>query len=227
MTAELDFGTIQPHILYATVGHPVPDDSYLVGDWDSSLRDVIKKAFNQLVNSKPSVRDKLGLLSPSIKPEKPPKGWKEMTKNQRRPYRLREFKRLSEKTYETLLADLIEYHKPIDDYFFSGAWKWLQRRDSDIAEKVMVKLILSGKQITVLPIHDSFIVPIEEHRNNLLITFEAMKDAYREVIGFDCKIDLKDFIDTDSYKATPFDGPDNHITYKKNSIDWINLRGGG
>ncbi len=227
MTAELDYGTIQPHILYAKAGHPVPDDSYLVGDWDESLRDVFKKAFNQLVNSKPSTRDELDRLSPSINPATLPKGWEEMTKNERKPYRLQEFERLTGKTYETLLIDFIEYHKPIDEYFFSGAWKWLQRIDSDIAEKVMLKLILSGKKIAVLPIHDSFIAPIEEHRNNILITFEAMKEAYREVIGSGCKIDLKDFISADSYNATVFDVPDEHITYKQNSVDWINLRGGG
>ncbi|SMF63519.1 hypothetical protein [Allosphingosinicella indica] len=47
-------------------------------------------------------------------------------------------------------------HEPIAQSFQTGAWRWLQRADSDIALSVIHNLMEKG--IVALPIHDSFIV---------------------------------------------------------------------
>jgi hypothetical protein len=74
-------------------------------------------------------------------------------------------------------------HKPIDKFFFSEAWKWLQRIDSEIAEKVMLKLL--DHSCTALPIHDSFIVRSSAEGR----LREAMNEAFEEVVGVAAKVD--------------------------------------
>jgi hypothetical protein len=81
-----------------------------------------------------------------------------------------------------LFHDLAEYHKPIEQFFFSETWTWVQRLDSDIAEKVILKLLDQG--ITCLPIHDSFIVP--RYAENILEN--EMNEAFQELIGVDARL---------------------------------------
>lgn len=65
------------------------------------------------------------------------------------------------------------------DSFFSGAWAWMQNRDSNIAERVMIKLLDNEPSITALPIHDSFVV----RRGAEQLLINAMQDAFNEVTG--------------------------------------------
>jgi hypothetical protein len=70
------------------------------------------------------------------------------------------------------LVDEIERkHAAISQFMGAGAGLRLQRRDSDIAEDILLKLNRRG--IFVLPIHDSFVVP--DHSKGELLN--AMADA--------------------------------------------------
>lgn len=69
---------------------------------------------------------------------------------------------------------LLEHHPIIEPYIQSGIGLKLQKYDSDIAEMVMLKLIDQG--IPSLPIHDSFIVPIN-HKDDLT---QTMATCYKE-----------------------------------------------
>ena len=51
---------------------------------------------------------------------------------------------------------IIKAHKPIADLFFSGVGNYIQFRDSNIAERVM--LHFAGMNAPALPVHDSFIL---------------------------------------------------------------------
>jgi len=55
-----------------------------------------------------------------------------------------------------LLDAIKARHRPIAPCFGSGAGLRLQRRDADLAERVLLRLLDQG--IVALPIHDSFIV---------------------------------------------------------------------
>ena len=57
VTVELDFSTLQPRILYASVGLKPPPDSYLLPGWPDDIRPVTKKLFSQLINSDKSSRN--------------------------------------------------------------------------------------------------------------------------------------------------------------------------
>jgi hypothetical protein len=124
-------------------------------------------------------------------PDPFPEGWAEMKKHQRAKWQRAEFERQTGRKYEELLHDLKAIHEPIDHFFFSQAWARLQRKDSDIAEKVMLKLIDHG--YTALPIHDSFIV----NRSAEGLLREAMNEAFEEVVGVAAKVDRE---------ATVYDG---------------------
>jgi hypothetical protein len=185
MTREMDFSTIQPRILYAEADAEPPEDAYAVPGWDADLRPIIKKAFNQLVNSSEGSRNEnqWHRFAPGIEPDPLPESWAEMKTHQKAVVQREEFQKRTGRQYEELLRDLKAMHEPIDRFFFSQAWTWLQRRDADIAEKVMLKLL--DQLFTALPIHDSFIV----RRGAEYALETAMNEAFEEVVGTKSKVD--------------------------------------
>lgn len=133
-TVELDFKTLHPRLCYHLKGQPLPRevDPYLIpGFTGPGLRDLVKVAFNQLLN----------LTSPGC--PRAPAGARQVLPRGKR--------------YRDLIAELERQHDPIADRFRRGEGLHLQRIDSDIAERVTDYLHHRG--ICCLPVHDSFIVP--------------------------------------------------------------------
>ena len=81
-------------------------------------------------------------------------------------------------SYDKYVDHIIKVHEPIKEYFFTGYGKELQRADSDIAEKVLVKLLNRG--IVCLPVHDSFVV----RNKDIAPLIHAMNEASTEYLGF-------------------------------------------
>lgn len=147
-TIECDFSGLHPSILYAESGHPIPQDPYSpIAGKDH--RDTIKRCFNAMLNAKRTMTQA-------------PKGvdigptglsWPE-------------------------LVDLImDYHTPIKRHFFTGAGLWLMKKDSDLAEQVMLLFVMRRK--ACLPVHDSFIVQ-KGDANQLL---QDMTETFMEQYG--------------------------------------------
>lgn len=82
------------------------------------------------------------------------------------------------KSYGNYVDHIIKVHEPIKEYFFTGYGRELQRADSDIAEKVLIKLINQG--IVCLPVHDSFVVRYRD----IAPLIHAMNEASTEYLGF-------------------------------------------
>lgn len=199
VTREMDFSSMHPRLMYADLGHEPPEDAYILPDWPLEIRKHAKKAFNQLVNSDETSRNpnQWHRFAPDIEPDPLPEGWKLMSKQERRKAQSEEFGRRFKRPYSDLLQDLLERHKPINDHFFSKAWGRLQRLDSDIAERVMIKLLDAEVPITALPIHDSFIVRrgAEGELEN------AMNEVHEEVTGTLTKI---------KWDESVYDAPEGH-----------------
>jgi len=126
---EYDFSAVHLRLLYKKVGAPVP---HPVAPYDKpygeGYRDVVKLAFNVLLNSRSTPGAEL----------------------------VPEFSQSSMgMTWLEFLDGIIEHHSAIAGYFKSGIGPTLQRMDADIAEAVM--LLFVGMQQPCLPIHDSFI----------------------------------------------------------------------
>jgi len=84
-----------------------------------------------------------------------------------------------------LIKKFSEKHTPIKDNFCSGVGRILQKKDSDIAEDIL--LYFQKKDIPVLPVHDSFIIA-QEHEQDL----EAiMKSAYHDIFKQEIQVDRK------------------------------------
>ena len=60
--------------------------------------------------------------------------------------------------WQDVVKAMFDRHWAIKDAFFSGAGKYLQRIDSDLAERTMLNFMDYTTPVTILPVHDSFIM---------------------------------------------------------------------
>jgi hypothetical protein len=158
---EVDYSNMHPAILYAEVGEVMPNDCYR-GIFDSQvesraggdLRDMIKSAFNAMLNAQNEL-------------QRPPKGIKPG---------------IFGMTWKQVSKAIISSHEPIAHFFYTGDGGRLQRKDSDVAERVLMDFI--DLNIPILPIHDSFLVH-EGHRGLL---DEKMKIALYEICRVEARV---------------------------------------
>ncbi|WP_337182199.1 hypothetical protein [Shinella sp.] len=125
-TVEVDYSGLHVHMLYAEAGERLDGDAYDLGNPDID-RDLIKKVFNAMLNAKERI-DK--------------------------PERFEE--RSGGLTFKQLQSEISIKHDPIKHFFNTGYGLKLQRRDSDLAEAVMLHFFRMN--YICLPVHDSFLV---------------------------------------------------------------------
>ena len=128
-TVELDYSGLHPAFLYAQEAQQIPDDPYDVG-LNLDHRDIVKRAFNAMLNAEKELK--------------------------RAPQKLKI--RQTGITRTELSNRLSELHRPIQHHFYTGVGNYLQFRDSQIAERIMLRFIKEKSGAVVLPVHDSFIV---------------------------------------------------------------------
>lgn len=127
-TAEIDYSGYHPRMLYAIEGIDLGKrDPYLPNGLNKKWRDFGKLAFTKLLNGKKRLAEPDDYDDKAIG-----MSWHE------------------------LLIIMEHYHAPIVKYFRTGYGLELMRKDSDIAERIL--LHFSKRDIPCLPIHDSFIV---------------------------------------------------------------------
>jgi hypothetical protein len=164
-SVEVDYRSLHPTILYLERGLVPPDDPYagILGTKEAA-RDVVKRAFNAMINAK-------GPLN------QPPQGLN------LKPYG---------KEWKDLAHQIMAVHEPIRDAFFSDSGARLQRIDSDIAEGVMLRMaVWRGVTDPVyslergltsapwcLPVHDSFLV----HIGREIELQRVMKEEFQRVL---------------------------------------------
>ncbi|WP_338531274.1 hypothetical protein [Nitratireductor thuwali] len=151
-TAELDYSNMQIAMLYAREGRQLEGDAYAVEGVPQEYRGLLKKTLFKIINARGHIRAPLVASRPP--------GW----------------------DWRTLLEALEQRHQPIAAYFRSGIGIQLQRLDSDIAERVMIRMRADGN--LALPVHDSFIV-MDGQQDALR---EAMSGAYRDIMGANIEI---------------------------------------
>jgi hypothetical protein len=150
-TIEMDYPRLHPTLMYAEAGKPMRGDPYDLPDWP---RDLAKVAFNTLVNA-----DTRQAAIRSITNEI--RGARASSKAQK------------------LVRDIEAKHKAIAHMFGSGAGLRLMRRDSDMTERLLLRLAKRG--VVALPIHDSYIVPnCITDKGELM---EGMAEALHKSVG--------------------------------------------
>lgn len=88
-------------------------------------------------------------------------------------------------TWPDVQAAIIEKHELLKDHFYSGIGLQLQRKDADIAEDVMMRMMDFGH--LVLPIHDSFLV-VDSETETLKKTMTAV---YRKHMNAEIQLKVK------------------------------------
>lgn len=136
-TVELDYKCMHPRLCYHLEGIACPPDADLYaipGLTQGGMRDLVKKAFSQLINAEAGAKIRAPGESKTILP----KGMK----------------------WSDLLVRIEEYHAPIRKWFRNGKGLYLQFIESRIAEAVLSYFAFRG--FPVLPIHDGFVVRAED-----------------------------------------------------------------
>ena len=83
---------------------------------------------------------------------------------------------------ENLISDFKATHAPIAEDFASGAGLKLQYRDSLIMEDLLKHFV--GKEVPIIPVHDSLIVT-ESHADEAR---QVMNEVYKDHMGFDAVV---------------------------------------
>ncbi|MEK9701004.1 MAG: hypothetical protein VW829_03220 [Deltaproteobacteria bacterium] len=156
-TIELDFSRLHPSFLYSLSNIEPPLDSYDIG-LNKDHKDEVKLAFNALLNARPN--QKLKQAPRKLNIRKTGITWTEMRRR------------------------LLELHRPIQHHFFTGIGAQLQFKDSQIAERIMLRFIKEKSGAVVLPVHDSFIVH-HGYENELA---EMMVEEFKSGFGREIKL---------------------------------------
>ena len=150
-TAELDYVTLHPRILYANVARALDFDPYLVPGFDVS-RDMGKRTFNRLLNGSWDAR----MVHPlAFRPED-----------------CACFSSRAE--FRAYVASMRDGLSDIGHCLGSALGLELQCRDSELALDVISRCI--GVDIPIYPIHDSFVVrlgDVELVRREMCLSFEG------------------------------------------------------
>ena len=128
VTTEYDFSQLSPHMLYFAYHRDMGNEDAYDRVLDGEHRDVVKQAFNAMVQSNTQLLQK----PDKINMNKMEMDWTELRHR------------------------ILDAHKAISDLFFKGEGNKLQYKDSCIAESVMLQFVDQNQ--VALPIHDSFIM---------------------------------------------------------------------
>lgn len=163
-------------MLYAEEGLPIPDpatdDVYTLEGFPEGTRAVVKKMLQIILNSKNPIS-----AIKTIAKHCPKENYPEV---------------FEKHSYEDIVRAFEDKHRGIIHHFYSGCGVALQKKDSQIAESVMLKLAESD--MPVLCVHDSFIVR-RDHEEALI---DAMTAAVHEMYG----VNFYDKADKSAYEFT-------------------------
>lgn len=151
VTAELDYVTLHPRILYADVGRALDFDPYLVPGFDVP-RGMGKRTFNRLLNG---AWDECAVHPLAFRPED--RGC---------------FSSRAE--FRSYVASMRGCLSDIGHCLGSALGLGLQRRDSELALDVISRCM--GIGVPIYPIHDSFVVladDMERVRREMSLAFES------------------------------------------------------
>ena len=167
-TCEVDYSACHIRMLYHKEGLDCEGDPYKMVSSDPGMRIYIKKMMQMLINAK-SRGKAIGAYREFVDDSKNCETEKSELKS----------------NVNVLINLIMDKHKPIAKYFFTGIGKRLQYKDSQIAENILMHFVRKG--IVCLCIHDSFIVK-KEFKDELI---DVMKRKYKRVIGFECELKIK------------------------------------
>ena len=156
-TIEMDYSQYHPNILYNLHQAVLGNEDAYDRILGHEHRDLSKQIFNACLNASKELK-------------RPPKGMKISHTG---------------KTWKDIKRCLFAAHPQIKEAFFKDQGMAVQYYDSQMAEQVMLNFAKAQKPI--LPVHDSFLVLLDDEE----LLLKEMQAAYKSVFGKDVKIDTK------------------------------------
>ena len=156
-TIEMDYSQYHPNIFYNLHQAVLGNEDAYDRILGREHRDLSKQIFNACLNASKELK-------------RPPKGMKISHTG---------------KTWKYIKRCLFTAHPQIKEAFFTDQGMKLQYRDSQMAEQVM--LAFAKAQKPILPVHDSFLVLIDDKE----LLLEEMQSAYTSVFDKNIVIDTK------------------------------------
>jgi hypothetical protein len=172
---ELDYSSLHLTMLYHLSEIDYKDEPYLAINNNEELRSLYKLISLIIINSDSKVNAVRGFNYEVFKDSK---------KSSNRRFHKEKLKKYN-LSFGKLYNQFIETHKDLEPYFLSGEGIRLQKKDSEIAERIMNHFLKLN--IPCLSVHDSFIVP-EKYKDELE---EVMQRNYRIVMETNYKIKIK------------------------------------
>ena len=86
---------------------------------------------------------------------------------------------------EDIVAAIVEYHKPINQYFFTHVGLELMFQESQILVDILLQLM--EKDIVALPVHDAVIVAQSASEE----AHQVMVEAFERHTGLEGKVDME------------------------------------
>lgn len=170
---ELDFSAMHPNILYRLEGYQPQDNIYLFDKSEPPFlgninrRDVAKVLMLTLINSEPSV---------SIKSSR-----RDVINAAREDIRDKRNIKIDYANVKEILMELERMHKPIEKYFYTGAWRICITQEADLIRDI-IKAAMARK-ILVLSVHDSVICQAK-HQAEVEAIIRAKTAYHFEVKSF-------------------------------------------
>jgi hypothetical protein len=152
---ELDYKTLHPAILYAQSNATMPKDCYDIDGWP---RPLMKLAVLILINAKTEPAARRAIAQHEVMAETATPGSQDAFAKA-----------------QQIIDAIKRVHAPIAWAFHSDKGAELMQIDATMAEAVMNAMVLQN--ITVLPVHDSFLVPASKREH----LEEAMIEAAHKI----------------------------------------------
>lgn len=152
-TVEVDYSGLHAAMLFAEAGEDIPADPYarcVVHAGGADERKLVKLTFNALLNAE------------RVQQPGKVKGYS---------------KDLTGRDWDDFKRFIVSSFPEFKQHFGSGVGLLLQRKDSDLAETVMLRFAAMG--YACLPVHDSFIV---HHEMQDMLT-DTMKAVFEDMFG--------------------------------------------
>lgn len=159
-TVEVDYSGLHAAMLYAQDGQPIPIDPYercLTKLGNTAERKLVKQTFNALLNAEGVKR--IGEIE-GYSPE------------------------ITGRSWDDFKWHIVGKYPEFRQHFGSGVGLRLQRKDSDLAEKVMLRF--AAMRYACLPVHDSFIV----HHGLQDELDQIMREEFEVEFGVSCKVSV-------------------------------------
>ena len=181
-TVEVDYSGLHAAMLYADVGLPIPTDPYqrcLKREGGAVERQLVKRTFNALLNAN------------SVKGINEIEGYSS---------------EITERPWDDFKHYIVNSYPEFQQYFGSGVGLKLQRKDSDLAEAVMLRF--AAMNYACLPVHDSFIVHhgLERELIDIMLEEFQAKLGAAITVGVDAGIELVKY-----FSALPVEMPENWL----------------